>query len=136
MYLYLVDAEVTGGPRRRPTPAGENTSAALPILRDSRVRARSSERDRVPSCYRSCCSCCHTRPPSPSPNSQILISHHHNSSRILALPRRLQRPPPLPQRADPWRNGRGGESVDRYSGTTGSLALLATVAWGREKWDE
>jgi len=48
VYLYLVDAEVAGGPRRRPTPAGENTSAALPILRDSRVRARSSEGDRAP----------------------------------------------------------------------------------------
>ena len=30
-YLYLVDTEVVGGPHRRPTPAGENTSAVLPI---------------------------------------------------------------------------------------------------------
>ena len=39
MYLYLVDAEVAGGPRRRPTPAGENTSRASDPARLASTRA-------------------------------------------------------------------------------------------------
>jgi len=39
VYLYLVDAEVAGGPRRRPTPAGENTSRASNPARLASTRA-------------------------------------------------------------------------------------------------